>query len=159
MFSIENVCSTSKNPQSNTVCEQMPQTVGNLLQTIVQTNPLQNITHARNIVNDHWSLRCIWTTVAKTLGNCPASLAFLRHFRECATSCWLAGLHVILNIMLMRIYSMLIGSVISMIKLWGNKFWRKCTIQLRWDQRLYTIDNVHVKLFLQLYHMRESSNT
>jgi hypothetical protein len=39
IFSIKDVCSTSKNPQSNAICERMHQTVTNLLRTLVYTNP------------------------------------------------------------------------------------------------------------------------
>jgi len=46
LFNIENVCSTSKNPQSNAICERMHQTVGNVLQTLVHANPPQNMTQA-----------------------------------------------------------------------------------------------------------------
>jgi hypothetical protein len=38
-FSIKDVCSTSKNPQSNAVCERMHQTVTNVLRTLVHTHP------------------------------------------------------------------------------------------------------------------------
>jgi hypothetical protein len=39
IFSIKDVCSTSKNPQSNAICERMYQTVTNVLRTLVHTNP------------------------------------------------------------------------------------------------------------------------
>ena len=37
--SIKDVCATSKNPQSNAICERMHQTVTNVLRTLVHTNP------------------------------------------------------------------------------------------------------------------------
>jgi hypothetical protein len=46
LFSIKDVCSTSKNPQSNAICEKMHQTVQNVLQTLVHTNPLTYMTEA-----------------------------------------------------------------------------------------------------------------
>ena len=52
LFNIKDVCSTSKNPQSNAICEQMYHTVGNVLQTLVYTNPPQNMAQARDIVDD-----------------------------------------------------------------------------------------------------------
>ncbi len=95
IFSIKDVCSTSKNPQSNTICERMHQTVNNVLRTLVHTYPPQNMTHARDIIR--------WCT-----GHCNAchmnhrcyyfreyfrwSCFFSRHVFECATDCWLAGL-------------------------------------------------------------------
>ncbi len=39
IFSIKDVCSTSKNLQSNAICERMHQTVTNVLRTLVHTNP------------------------------------------------------------------------------------------------------------------------
>jgi hypothetical protein len=52
IFSIKDVCSTSKNPQSNAICERMHQTVNNVLGTLVHTNPPQNMTQARDIIGD-----------------------------------------------------------------------------------------------------------
>ncbi len=43
---IKDVCTTSKNPQSNAVCEKMHQTVGNVLRTLLHGNPPQNIANA-----------------------------------------------------------------------------------------------------------------
>ncbi len=39
IFSINDVCSNSKNPQSNAICERMHQTVTNVLRTLLHTNP------------------------------------------------------------------------------------------------------------------------
>jgi hypothetical protein len=76
MFSIKDVCLTSKNPQSNTICERMHQTVGNVLQTLVHTNPTQKMTQARDIIDDPLAtaMHAMRTTVATTLGNAPGSL-------------------------------------------------------------------------------------
>ena len=52
MFSIKDVYLTSKNPQSNAICERMHQTVSNVLQTLVHTYPSQNMTQTRGIVDD-----------------------------------------------------------------------------------------------------------
>ena len=41
IFNIKDVCSTSKNPQSNAICERMHQTVTIVLRTLVHTNPPQ----------------------------------------------------------------------------------------------------------------------
>ncbi len=48
IFSIKDVCSASKNPQSNVICERMHQAVTNVLRTLVHTNPPQKITQARD---------------------------------------------------------------------------------------------------------------
>lgn len=78
MFSIKDDCSISKKLQSNATWEWMHQTVGNVLQTLVHTNPLQIMNHARNILNDELptALHAIWTTVTTTFSSCLSSLAF-----------------------------------------------------------------------------------
>jgi hypothetical protein len=78
MFSIKDVCSTSKNPQSNAICEWMHQTVGNVIQTLVHTNTPQNMTQARDIIDDTLAtaMHAMRTTVATTLDSAPGYLAF-----------------------------------------------------------------------------------
>jgi hypothetical protein len=80
IFNIKDVCSTSKNPQSNAICERMHQTVTNVLRTLVHTNPPQNMTQARDIINDALAtaMHAMQTTVATTLGSTPGALAFAR---------------------------------------------------------------------------------
>ena len=80
LFTIKDVCSTSKNPQSNAICERMHQTVSNVLSTLVHTNPPQNMASARDIVDDALAtaMHAMRTTVATTLGSAPGSLAFAR---------------------------------------------------------------------------------
>jgi hypothetical protein len=78
MCSIKDVCSTSKNPQSNAICEQLHQTVGKVLRTLVHTNPPQNMAQAWDIIDDALAtaMHAMHTTVATTLGSAPGSLAF-----------------------------------------------------------------------------------
>ena len=66
---MKDVCLTSKNPQSNAICERMHQTISNVLQTLVHTNPPQNIDQARVIVDDALvtAMHAMNTTVATTL--------------------------------------------------------------------------------------------
>jgi hypothetical protein len=52
IFSIKDVCSTSKNPQSNAICERMHQTLTNVLRTLVHINPPRNMTQARDIIDN-----------------------------------------------------------------------------------------------------------
>ncbi len=52
IFSIKDVCSTSKNPQFNAICERIHQTVNNVLTTLVHTNPPCNMTQASAITDD-----------------------------------------------------------------------------------------------------------
>jgi hypothetical protein len=78
IFSIKDVCSTSKNPQSIAICERMHQTVTNVLRTLVHTNPPQNLTHARDIIDNALAtaLHAMRTTIATTLGSMTGALAF-----------------------------------------------------------------------------------
>jgi hypothetical protein len=78
IFSIKDICSTSKNPQSNAICERMHQTVTNVLRTLVHTNPPQNMTQARDIIDDALAtaMHAMQTTIATTLGSMPGALAF-----------------------------------------------------------------------------------
>jgi hypothetical protein len=69
-FSIKDVCSTSKNAQSNAICERMHQTVTNVLRTLVHSNPPQNITQARDIIDNalaSTAMHAMQTTVATAL--------------------------------------------------------------------------------------------
>eukprot|EP00804_Cyclotella_cryptica_P022179 CCRYP_011644-RA/>CCRYP_011644-RA protein AED:0.17 eAED:0.14 QI:0/-1/0/1/-1/0/1/0/202 len=77
-FSIKDICSTSKSPQSNAVCERMHQTVGNVLGTLVHANPPQNMTQARDIINNALAtdMHAMHTTVTTTLGSAPGTFAF-----------------------------------------------------------------------------------
>jgi hypothetical protein len=80
IFSIKDVCSSSKNPQSNAICEKMHQTVNNVLRTLVHTNPPQNMTQVRVIIDNALAtaMHAMQTTVATTLGSAPGTLAFAR---------------------------------------------------------------------------------
>ncbi len=72
------VCSTSKNLQSYAICERMHQTVNNVLRTLVHTNPPQNMTQARDIIDDALAtaVHAMQTTIATTLGSTSGALAF-----------------------------------------------------------------------------------
>ncbi len=78
IFSIKDVCSTSKCPQSNAICERMHQTVTNVLRTLVHTNQSQNRTQARDMIDNALAtaMHAMQTTVATTLGSTPGALAF-----------------------------------------------------------------------------------
>ena len=80
LFSIKDVCSTSKNPQSNAICERMHQTVENVLRTLIHGNPPRNMSTAKDIVDDALAtaMHAMRSTVATTLGSAPGSLAFAR---------------------------------------------------------------------------------
>ena len=80
-FDIKDVQSTSKNPQSNLICECMHQTVGNVLRVLLYSNPLQNLTQARDIVDQTLAtaMHSMQVTTASTLGSTPGALAFSRN--------------------------------------------------------------------------------
>ncbi len=49
---IKDMCTSAKNPQANAVCERMQQTVGNVLRTLLHSEPPQNITTAKEVVDE-----------------------------------------------------------------------------------------------------------
>ncbi len=67
-----------QNLQSNVFCERMHETVTNVLRTLVHTNPPQNMTKARHIIDDALApaMHAMQTTVATTLGSTPGALTF-----------------------------------------------------------------------------------
>jgi hypothetical protein len=56
----------------------MHQTVTNVLRTLVHTNHPQNMTQARDIIDDALAtaMHAMQTTVASTLGSTPGTLCF-----------------------------------------------------------------------------------
>jgi hypothetical protein len=80
IFSIKDVCLTSKNPQSNAIFERTHQTDTNVLRTLVHSNPPRNMTQARDIIDDALAtaMHTMQTTVATTLGSTPGAFAFAR---------------------------------------------------------------------------------
>ncbi len=80
IFSVKDVCSTSKNLQSNAICVRMHQTVTNVLRTLAHTNPQRNRTQAIDIIDNALAtaMHVMQTTVATTLGSNPAALVFAR---------------------------------------------------------------------------------
>ena len=72
--------STAKNPQSNSICERMHQTVGNVLRVLLYSNPPKNVTQAKDIMDDALAtaMHAMRTVVATSLGSTPGALAFGR---------------------------------------------------------------------------------
>jgi hypothetical protein len=56
----------------------MHQTVTNVLRTLEHTNPPQNMTHARDIIDNAQAtaMHAMQTTIATTLGSTPGALAY-----------------------------------------------------------------------------------
>ena len=77
---IKDVCTSAKYPQSNAVCERMHQTVGNVLRTLLHGRPPQNITSAKEFVDEALSIasHAMRAGVHTTLGSSPGSLVFIR---------------------------------------------------------------------------------
>ena len=80
MYSVKDVQSTTKNPQSNSICERMHQTVENILRTILYSKPPLNMTLAKDVVDQALAqaMHAMRTTVMTTLGSTPGALAFSR---------------------------------------------------------------------------------
>jgi hypothetical protein len=59
----------------------MHQTITNVLRTLVHTNPPQNMTQARDIIDDALAtmMHAMQTTIATTLGSTPGALAFAQY--------------------------------------------------------------------------------
>ncbi len=77
---IKDVCTSAKNLQSNAVCERMHQTVGTVLRTLLHGEPPQNITTAKEFVDEALSIatHAMRAGVHTTLGSSPGSLVFNR---------------------------------------------------------------------------------
>ena len=80
MFSVKDVQSTANNPQYNSICEKMHQTVGNVLRTYLYSNPHQNMTQARDIIDQALAaaMHAMRTTITTNLGSTSGALAFSR---------------------------------------------------------------------------------
>ncbi len=69
----------AKNLQSNAICERMHQRVTNVLRTLVHTNPPQNMTRARDTIDDALAtaMHAMQTIVATTSGSTLGALALV----------------------------------------------------------------------------------
>ena len=77
---IKDVCTSAKNPQANAVCERMHQTVGNVLRTLLHSEPPQNIATAKEFVDEALSIamHAMRAGLHSTLGSSPGSLTYNR---------------------------------------------------------------------------------
>ena len=81
IFSVQNAQSTAKMTKpliKFNLWAKMHQTVGNVLTTYLYSNPPQNMTQARDIIDQALAtaMHAMWTTVATTLVSTPGALAF-----------------------------------------------------------------------------------
>jgi len=77
---IKDVCSTSKNPQSNAICERMHQTIGNILRTLMYSNPPKDADGACGMIDSALAIamHAMRTNIASTLESSPGALVFNR---------------------------------------------------------------------------------
>jgi hypothetical protein len=77
---IKDVRTNAKNPQANAMCKRMHQTVGNVLRTLLHSEPPQHITTAKEFVDEALSIAMHVTRAGlhTTLGSSPSSLVFNR---------------------------------------------------------------------------------
>ena len=80
-FDIKDVRLTSKNPQSNSICMHMYQTVGNIFRVMFYSNPLQNLSPARDIVDQALvtAMHAMQVMTVTKLWSTPGALAFSRN--------------------------------------------------------------------------------
>lgn len=80
VLGIKDVATTSRNPQSNAICERMHQTVGNILRTTLKSNPPQNLQQANDILDEALStvMHALRSNVGTAIGSAPGALVFGR---------------------------------------------------------------------------------
>ena len=79
-WGIKNVSVTAHNPQSNSICERMHQTVAQILCTYIQTNPPQNQQEATTLIDHALSSAsyAMRAAIHRTLKVSPGALVFHR---------------------------------------------------------------------------------
>jgi hypothetical protein len=77
---IKDTPTSSKNPQANAICEQTHQTVGNVLQTLLHGEPPQDVTKAKDFIDELLLIAThpMCTGIHTTLGSRPHNLVFNR---------------------------------------------------------------------------------
>ena len=79
-FGIADVCTTSRNPQGNSVCERMHQDVGNVLTCLIKSNPPHTLADAKRLVDSALAttMHTLRSNVSRATGNSPGAFAFHR---------------------------------------------------------------------------------
>ena len=77
---IKDVTTSAKNPQANSICERMHQTVGNVLRILLHGQPPKDVTRAKEFIDEALSIamHAMRAGVHTTLGSSPGSLVFNR---------------------------------------------------------------------------------
>ena len=79
-WGIRNAPISVRNPQANAVCERMHQTVGNILRTLLRTNPPQDVRNAEHVIDYalQMAVYTLRTTVRRTAGASSGAIVFHR---------------------------------------------------------------------------------
>jgi transposase InsO family protein len=79
-FGIRDAPTTARNPQGNSICERMHQTVANILRTLIHLNPPNDAAQAQHLVDNAiaTAMHATRCAVNRTLGTSPGALAFRR---------------------------------------------------------------------------------
>jgi transposase InsO family protein len=82
-WGIRNAPISVRNPQANAVCKRMHQTVGNILLTLIHTNPPQVVQNAEQVIDYalQMAVYTLRTTVRCTAGASSGAIVF---HRECS---------------------------------------------------------------------------
>ena len=77
---IKDAGTSAKNPQANSICERMHQTVGNVLRTLIHGDHVNDINTAQSFVDEALSIamHAMRVGLHSTLGSSPGSLVFNR---------------------------------------------------------------------------------
>ena len=80
LCSIKDVPTTSRNPQANAICERMHQTVGNVLRTLLYSNPPRTVANAADLVDQALgtAMHAMRSNIHGTLKGAPGALVFGR---------------------------------------------------------------------------------
>ncbi len=72
------MCTSAKNPQSNAICKRRHQTLGNVLRILLHSEPPQNISDAKEFVDEALSIamHAMRAGIHSTLVSSPGSLVF-----------------------------------------------------------------------------------
>ena len=79
-FGIKDIPTTSRNPASNGICERMHLTVGNVLRTLIHTQPPGTLADAKTLIDSALATasHAIRTNISQATGYSPGALAFHR---------------------------------------------------------------------------------
>ena len=79
-FGVKDIPTTSRNPASNGICERMHLTVGNVLRTLIHTEPPKTLADAKTLIDSALATasHAVRTNISQATGYSPGALAFHR---------------------------------------------------------------------------------